>query len=89
MTFKPMTVAVYTGLFVAAFHLIWSLLVALNLGQAYLDWILGLHFIENPYVVRPFDFGTMFMLLVVTFVVGFVVGWVATICWNKMMKSAK
>lgn len=82
-----MTVALYTGLFVAAMHLVWSLLVALGLGQLYLDWILGLHFIRNPYVVMPFDFGTMIALLVVTFVVGFVLGWVGTICWNKMVKK--
>jgi hypothetical protein len=87
MKFKPMTVALYTGLLVSALHLFWSVIVALGLGQIYLDWILGLHFIQNPFVVMPFSLGTMIILLVFTFAVGFVLGWVSTICWNKMVKK--
>ncbi len=86
MKLTPITVAIYTGLFVAALHFLWSLMVAFGLGQIYLDWILGLHFIENPYVVVPFNLSTMIMLLVFTFVVGFILGWVGTVCWNKMIK---
>jgi hypothetical protein len=87
MKFKPMTVALYTGFFVSALHLLWSLMVALGVGQVYLDWILGLHFIKNPFVVMPFDLSTMLVLVVFTFVVGFILGWVGTICWNKMVKK--
>jgi len=87
MKFHPMTVALYTGMFVSSLHLLWSVMVALGVGQIYLDWILGLHFIKNPYIVIPFNFGTMFTLLIVTFVVGFILGWVGTICWNKMVKK--
>lgn len=84
MKFKPMTVALYTGFFLAAFHLLWSLMVALGVGQTYLDWILRLHFVKNPFVVMPFDLNTMITLVVFTFIVGFIVGWVGTMCWNKM-----
>ena len=87
MKFIPMTVAIYTGLITAGLHLLWSILIALGIGQVYLDWILGLHFIENPYIVKPFNFGTMVMLLLVTFVAGFVLGWVGTIFWNRMVKK--
>ena len=87
MKLKPMPVALYTGFFVAAMHLLWSVVVALGLGQVYLDWILGLHFIKNPFVVAPFDVGTMISLLIVTFIAGCIVGWVSTICWNKMIKK--
>lgn len=87
MKLKPMTVAIYTGFFVAALHFIWSLMVAFGMGQAYLDWILGLHFIKNPFVVMPFSLGTMIVLLVFTFVVGFILGWVGTIYWNKLSKK--
>lgn len=87
MKLKPMTVAVHTGLFVSAIHFIWSLMVAIGLGQTYLDWILGLHFIQNPFVVMPFSLGTMITLLVVTFVAGFVLGWIGTVCWNKTVKK--
>ena len=87
MKLKPMAVAVYTGLFVATLHFVWSLMVVSGLSQLYLDWILGLHFLNNPFVVVPFSFSVMIMLLVVTFVVGFILGWVGTICWNKMIKK--
>lgn len=87
MKFKPMTVALYTGCFIAALHLLWSLIVAFGFGQAYLDWILGLHFIKNPLVVMPFDLTTMITLVVLTFIIGFILGWVGTICWNKMVKK--
>lgn len=87
MKLKPMAVAMYTGLFVAGLHLVWSLMVFLGVGQLYLDWILGLHFINNPFMVVPFNFSVMIMLLVVTFSVGFILGWVGTHCWNKMSKK--
>lgn len=87
MTFKPMTVALYTGLLVSALHLIWSLMVAFGIGQTYLDWILRLHFIKNPLVVLPFSLNTMIMLLVFTFAVGFILGWTGTVIWNKMAKN--
>lgn len=87
MKLKPRAVALYTGLFVAGIHFIWSLMVAIGLGQIYLDWILGLHFIENPFIVMPFNLGAMVMLLVVTFLVGYILGWVGTICWNKIEKK--
>lgn len=82
-----MAVAMYTGFFVAGLHLVWSLIVFFGMGQLYLDWILGLHFINNPFMVVPFNFSVMIMLLVVTYVVGFVLGWVGAHCWNKMSKK--
>ncbi|MGD0523097.1 MAG: hypothetical protein ABSA43_00850 [Candidatus Microgenomates bacterium] len=87
MKFKPLTVALYTSLLFAGLDLVWSMVVALGLGQTYLDWILKLQFIQNPYVVMPFNLGTMITLLMVTFGVGFVLGWVGTICWNKMAEK--
>jgi len=87
MKFNPKTVALYTGMLFAAIHLVWSLMVAVGLGQIYLDWVLGLHFITNPFVVGPFNVVTMIILLAFTFTVGYMLGWVSTICWNKMVKK--
>jgi len=87
MKLKPISVAIYTGFFVATLHLIWSLMVAFGVGQTYLDWILGLHFVKNPFIVVPFSLSVMIILLVVTFVVGFILGWVGTVCWNKITKK--
>lgn len=82
-----MTVALYTGLFASAIHFIWSLMVAFGVGQSYLDWILGLHFIQNPFIIMPFNLGAMIALLIFTFVVGYILGWVGTVCWNKLAKK--
>lgn len=87
MKLKPMDAALYTGVFVASIHAVWSIVVALGLGQVYLDWILGLHFIRNPFVVMPFQFSTALVLIVVTFGVGYILGWVGSIFWNKMIKK--
>ena len=84
MKFNPFTVGLYTGLLIGSFHLIWSILVFLGLAQLLMDFILGLHFLNNPYRVQPFNFVTAISLLIVTTFVGFVVGYVATWVWNKV-----
>ncbi|MBI2404750.1 hypothetical protein HYV22_01060 [Candidatus Gottesmanbacteria bacterium] len=83
----PHTVGLALGGFVAVMHAVWSLLVYTELAQGYLDWIFGLHFIENPYVVGEFNFSTAVILVVVTFVCGYVVGWVFGTIWNWARKK--
>lgn len=84
MKFNPFTVGLYSGLIISGFHLIWSILVFLGIAQTLMDFILGLHFLNNPFHVQPFNFVTAISLLIVTALAGFVVGYVATWVWNKM-----
>ena len=79
--------ALAVGTFVAVMHTVWSLLVFLGLAEPYLNWILGLHFLSNPYGVQPFSFGTAIILIAFTFVIGYLVGYVFAIIWNKLHKK--
>ena len=84
MKFNPKTVGLYTGLLISFCHLVWVIMVASGLAQGWLNFIFGLHFVNNPFHVGAFNLGTAAALIVITFVVGYVVGWVATWAWNKM-----
>ena len=87
MKFDPMVVGLYTGLLLAAWHAIWALLVLLGWAKSLLDFVLGLHFLTNPYVVKSFSWANALMLIVFVFVVWFVLGYIATLAWNRMQKG--
>jgi hypothetical protein len=86
MKFKPMQVGLYTGLFFAIAHAIWSVMVFAKVAKVWLDFILGLHFLSNPFIVMPFSAGSAIMLIAVVFVVGYIAGYFGTIAWNMMQK---
>ncbi|MFH1089331.1 MAG: hypothetical protein V1716_02825 [Candidatus Uhrbacteria bacterium] len=75
------------GLFLAFFHLVWSLLVAFGLAKPLMDWVLMLHHIEFQYVIAPFNLGRAAMLIGFTFVVGYVYGWVLGFFWHRLAKK--
>jgi len=79
-------VGLLVGCFMALFHALWSLLVATGLAQAFLDWIYGLHFLSNPFVVEPFNLVTAVTLVVVVFIFGYLFGWLFAFLWNKLRK---
>lgn len=82
-----MVVGLYTGLLLAAWHLIWVLFVMMGWAKGILDFVFGLHFLSNPYVIQPFTFCNALMLIVFVFVAWFVLGYAATLAWNKMQKG--
>ena len=82
---KGHKISVAVGLFFASLHLIWALMVALGLGQAHLNWIFPMHFIDNLYTVMEFNLTTALFLVVVVFVSGYLVTWFFLLFW-KLMK---
>lgn len=74
------------GLFMAFWHLAWSILVVLGLAQGLINFIFQIHFINPPYTIMPFKIWYTVMLLAVTFVVGYVAGVVIAYLWNKVHK---
>lgn len=82
-----MQVGLYTGLILALAHAIWSLMVFAGVAKNWLTFILGLHFLSNPFVVMPFSIGNAIMLIAIVFVVGYVFGYLGTIVWNMMQKG--
>ncbi len=75
------------GSFAALMHLVWSLMVAMGMAQWWMDLVLSLHFLNNPYKVAPFDVMTALILIVMAGVMGFVVGWVFATFWNYWQKK--
>jgi len=74
------------GLFFGLAHLVWAILVAINLAKPLVDWILHLHFIELPLAIQPFKAGTALFLVIITFMVGYIIGWVFAALWNTFKK---
>lgn len=79
-----------TGLALAAFfglvHLLWSLCVAMGFAQGMLDFIYGMHFLNNPFTMQAFSWGGALMLVVITSVIGYVVGFVLSAIINKVAR---
>ncbi len=79
-------VAVTLGVFAGLVHLVWEVLIALGFAQWYLDFVLGMHSLNNPYTVEPFNLSRGIMLVIVACVMGYVVGSVFAFVYNKVHK---
>lgn len=86
MKFKENSLAMTFGIVLGLWHAFWSLLVLLGFAQGILDFIYGIHFLNNPFTVYSFNLGTALTLVVFTSVVGYAVGWIFAIIWNKAHK---
>jgi hypothetical protein len=84
---QPNAIGLFCGVCMGLSHAVWAAVVALGFAQAFLDWILSLHFIDNPYIIRPFDISTALILVFFTFVVGYAVGWISGQLWNVLAKK--
>ena len=76
-------VALTLGSFAALVHLVWSIFIAAGIGQALVDWIIGLHMVSFQFTVGAFNLVTAITLIVVTFVLGSLIGYVLATIWNK------
>ena len=83
---QPHLVGLTLGLFVGGIHLVWSILVMTNYAKTLMDFILGLHFLSNPFKFLPFDVTTTLILVIITFVVGYTVGYIIGNLWNWVVK---
>ena len=68
-------------------HLVWSVLIALGLADKYLNFVLSMHSLNNPYVVAGFDLMRSVELVVITAIVGYIVGTVFGHIWNWVTKN--
>jgi thiamine transporter ThiT len=84
---NPQKVGLALGSLVGLLHFLWSVLIALGVGQALVDWIYEVHMIEVSTVnVLPFSLSSAVVLVVVTFVIGNVVGYLFASIWNKVQE---
>lgn len=77
-----MTVGVFAGLV----HLVWGILISLGLAQVYLDFVMNMHSLNNPYKVLPFNLGQVVMLVILASILGYIIGSVFATIFNKLHK---
>lgn len=79
-------VGLTVGTFVGFLHLVWSLLIGLGWAQGYLDFVMGIHSLNNPYTVMSFNLGQAVVLIILASMVGYIVGSVFATIFNKLHK---
>ncbi len=85
----PAKTALTVGVFIGGGHVIWSILVALGVAQGIVDFVLWMHMISLPYVVKAFDFSAAATLIIITSIVGYVVGYLFANIWNRMHRATQ
>lgn len=77
-------VGLTTGIVFSGVHFVWALLVALGLAKPLADFVVGMHFMQNPMAMTSFSLGKALMLVVLAFVVAYAVGWLFASVYNKL-----
>ncbi|MFA5009725.1 MAG: hypothetical protein WC553_00640 [Patescibacteria group bacterium] len=80
-------VGMVLGAFAVVVHIIWTIMIALGIGQTWMDWIFGLHMITNPITVITFSWGTAVLLWIVVLVVGYILGHIFAWVHNLIHKK--
>ncbi|HLC08377.1 MAG TPA: hypothetical protein VJK06_03745 [Methyloceanibacter sp.] len=81
---NPNKAGLAVGALYGAWHLTWSLLVALGLAQPLIDFLFWIHFIKPVYVIEPFEILRAVILIVVTSGIGYLIGVVFALVWNRL-----
>ncbi|MFA6608308.1 MAG: hypothetical protein WCT07_00105 [Candidatus Paceibacterota bacterium] len=76
------------GALLGGWHLLWSVLVFLGVGQTLIDFVLWMHMIHLPYVVGPFELTAALTLIVMTTILGYCIGYTISLVWNKIHTEA-
>ena len=85
---KENKIALAVGLYIAVIHALWAVVVAIGVGESYLNWIFPLHFINNLYSVMDFSIMNATLLVIVAFIGGYLATWLF-IALMKLMKIKK
>lgn len=70
------------GGMLAIWHAVWAIMVLVGVAKPFLDWILGLHFLNLQYSISSFSFGKAILLVIVTAIFGYIVGYLLGWFWN-------
>ena len=81
---NPNKAGLTVGALFGAWHLTWSLLVALGLAQPLIDFLFWIHFIKPVYVIEPFEIVRAVILIAVTASIGYIIGLVFALVWNRL-----
>ncbi len=84
---NPTKTALTVGAFVGGWHIVWSLLVAFGWAQMIIDFVLWMHMMSVPWVVKSFDLPAAVTLVIVTWIFGYVLGYIFAKIWNRMHRG--
>ena len=76
------------GTFFGGLHALWAGVVAAGWGQALMDLIFTLHFIDPPYRITAFSLDTAALLVGLTFLIGGLSGIAFAAAWNGMARRS-
>ncbi|MFA7717091.1 MAG: hypothetical protein WC875_00025 [Candidatus Absconditabacterales bacterium] len=81
--------ALLFGCLIGGIHLLRSLGIAIipGLFQRFIMWVMGMHFMQMPVMILPFNFWKMILLVVITFIIGMIVGTIISAIFNSAMKK--
>jgi hypothetical protein len=82
MALNPRKTALTLGTVFALYILAWSLFIMFG-GQAGLDWLMSIHFIQGMQAA-PVTIGRLIASLIYHFIIGSILGWVFATVWNKL-----
>jgi hypothetical protein len=85
-TINPNKAGLALGALFGGWHLVWSLLVALGVAQAVIDFVFWMHFIKPIYVIEPFELARAFILVVATSSFGYMLGFAFGLLWNRFRR---
>lgn len=75
------------GIVFGIWHLCWSILVALDFAQPFINFVFWMHFIKPIYIIEPFEIVRATILLIITSCIGFSFGVLFALTWNIFHKS--
>ena len=87
MRIDPIRAGLAFGLFLAAIHTGWALLVALGWAQNLMNFVFWAHFITPPYRIEPFEVARAAILIGFVFIAGAIMGWVVALLWNNLART--
>lgn len=83
---EPKKVALAVGLMSGVVHIVWSVVVLVGLGQSWVNFVTGMHFVSTTMTVLPFNFVTAVEVTAIAIVMAYVGGFVFATIWNKVQK---
>jgi len=72
------------AIFVGGIQVLWSLLVALGLGEILIDFMSALHFVNITFSIAEFNLVTALASVAVKSTAGYFFGLILATIWNKI-----
>ncbi len=71
----------------AFWHLVWSILVAFEVAEQFLSWVMMLHRLDFTFKILPFSLPIAVTLILFTGVFGYLIGYIFALGWNAIIKK--